>query len=306
MIMVLRLKVSAYVRTQKSELGITMRRFAFSLLTLFVLFARVAQVHAAEPAQPALILAVHPYLPNVEIQQRFTPLADYLSKQLGRQVLVRVGRDYEQHIEAVGLNSIDIAFMGPASYVKMVARYGPKPLLARIEIKGRPLLSGYIVTNVNSPLHSLADLRGKRFAFADPDSTMGSIVPRYAMQQAGVGLKQLDAYQHLSSHKDVALGVLNGDFDAGAIKSEIYDALAPRGLRVLAKLPDVSEHLFVTRADLPAAQVALLRQALLQLKNEPNGPAILSAINKDMTAMVPVVDDDYNSLRKLLSTVKPE
>ncbi len=276
-----------------------MRRFALSLFTLFCLCTGFATVNATEPAQPPLILAVHPYLPSTEIQKRFAPLAEYLGKQLDRQVLVRVGRDYDQHIEAVGLNSVDIAFMGPASYVKLVARHDAKPLLARIEIKGKPILSGYIITRVDSALHNLTDLRGKRFAFVDPDSTMGTIVPRYVMKQAGVGLKQLGAYQHLGGHKDVALGVLNGDFDAGAVKSEVYDELASRGLRVLVKLPDVSEHLFVTRTDLPANQVTSLRLALLQLKNAPNGPAILRAINKEMTAMVPVADADYNSLRKL-------
>ena len=283
-----------------------MRRFALSLFTLFCLFTGFAPVNATEPAQAPLILAVHPFLPNAEIQQRFAPLADYLGKQLGRQVLVRVGRDYEQHIEAVGLNSVDIAFMGPASYVKMVVRHGPKPLLARLEIKGKPIFSGHIVTSVNSALHNLTDLRGKRFAFVDPDSTMGTVVPRYVMQQAGVGLKQLGAYQHLGGHEDVALGVLTGDFDAGAVKSEVYDELASHGLRVLVKLPDISEHLFVTRADLPANQVVFLRQALLQLKNAPNGPAILRAINKDMTAMVPVVDADYHSLRKLQRAVEKQ
>ena len=282
-----------------------MHRIARALLIIASgVLATLGAANAAEPAQPPLILAVHPFLPNAEIQKRFAPLADYLSQRLGRQVQVRVGRDYEQHIEAVGLNSVDIAFMGPASYVKLVARFGPKPLLARIEINGKPILSGYIVTSVNSVLHNLSDLRGKRFAFTDPDSTMGSIVPQYVLQQAGVGLKQLGAYQHLGGHKDVALGVLNGDFDAGAVKSEVYDELAPRGLRALAKLPNVSEHLFVARADLPAQQIALLRQALLQLKSAPQGPAILRAINKEMTAMVAVADADYNSLRALQRAVE--
>jgi len=282
-----------------------MHRIARALLIIASgVLATLGAANAAEPAQPPLILAVHPFLPNAEIQKRFAPLADYLSQRLGRQVQVRVGRDYEQHIEAVGLNSVDIAFMGPASYVKLVARFGPKPLLARIEINGKPILSGYIVTSVNSVLHNLSDLRGKRFAFTDPDSTMGSIVPQYVLQQAGVGLKQLGAYQHLGGHKDVALGVLNGDFDAGAVKSEVYDELAPRGLRALAKLPNVSEHLFVARADLPAQQIALLRQALLQLKSASQGPAILRAINKEMTAMVAVADADYNSLRALQRAVE--
>ena len=280
-----------------------MRRRIFCLSVLFPLLFFCSVVDAATHSKTPFILAVHPYLSSAEIQQRFAPLAEYLSQQLGHEVQVRVGRDYEEHIEAIGLNSVDIAFMGPASYVKLTARYGARPLLARIEIKGKPILSGYIITSANSPLRTLAELRGKRFAFVDPGSTMGTIVPRYVMQQAGVGLKQLGAYQHLNGHKDVALGVLNGDFDAGAVKSEIYDEMASRGLRVLAKLPDVSEHAFVTRADLPVKQVAILRQALLQLKNTEEGQAILRAINKDMTAMTPTVDHDFDSLRKLQRAV---
>lgn len=277
-----------------------MYRIAQAIISALALSLATA-VGAAEPAQPPLLLGVHPYLSETEIQQRFAPLADYLGKQLGRQVQVRVGRNYEQHqhIEAVGLNSVDIAFMGPVPYVKMAARYGAKPLLARIEIDGKPLLSGYIVTRTDSPLRRLTDLRGKRFAFADPDSTMGTMMPRYVLQQAGVGLRTLSAYQHLGGHKDVALGVLNGDFDAGAVKSEVYDELAARGLRILVKLPEVSEHLFVTRSDLPATQVKLLRQALLQLKSTTDGATIMRAIHKGMTAMVPVADIDYDNLRTM-------
>ena len=275
----------------------------FVLCIICFLCVGMSAVGAAEPAQTPLILAVHPYLPSEEIHKRFTPLAEYLGKQLGRPVQVRVGRDYDQHVEAIGLNSVDIAFMGPASYVLLGERYGAKPLLARIEVNGKPRLSGYIVTNVNSALRNLADLHGKRFAFVDPDSTMGAIVPRYVMQEAGVTLKTLGAYQFLGGHKNVALGVLSGDYDAGAVKSEAYDEMAARGLRVLAKLPEVSEHLFVTRSDMPSKQVALLRQALLQLKNEAEGAVIMRAINKDMTAMVPVVSADYDNLRQIQRVV---
>lgn len=276
----------------------------FVVCIICFLCVGMSAVGAAEPAQTPLILAVHPYLPSEEIHKRFTPLAEYLGKQLGRPVQVRVGRDYIQHVEAIGLNNVDIAFMGPSSFVLMGERYGAKPLLARIAIKGKPRLSGYIVTSVNSTLRNLGDLRGKRFAFVDPDSTMGTIVPRYVMQQAGIELKTLASYQYLGGHKNVALGVLSGDYDAGAVKSEVYDEMAPRGLRVLAKLPEVSEHLFVARSDMPDKQVAQLRQALLQLQGEADGVVIMRAMNKDMTAMVPVVDADYDNLRKIQRTVE--
>jgi phosphonate transport system substrate-binding protein len=253
---------------------------------------------AAGTAEP-LVLGVHPYLGPAEIVKRFTPLADYLDKQMGRPVQVRVGRDYDQHIETIGRNTIDIAYVGAASYVKMVARHGAKPLLARVEINGKPAVTGYIVTRTDSPLRKLADLRGKRFAFGDVNSTVGTIVARLVLRRAGVGLEDLGGYQHLGSHRNVALGVLSGDYDAGPVRKEIYDELQGRGLRVLVKLPEVSEHLFVTRSDLPADQVARLRQALLGLKSTPGGGAILQAIDREMTAMVPVSDADYDSLREI-------
>ena len=250
---------------------------------------------AAEP----LILGVHPYLAPADVVARFTPLAGYLDRQLGQRVQVRVGRDYAQHIETIGRDTIDVAYVGPASYVKMVARHGAKPLLARIEINGKPAVTAYIAARTDSPLRKLADLRGKRFAFGDINSTMGTVVAQHVLRRAGVGLESLGGYQYLGSHRNVALAVLSGDYDAGAVRKEVYDELQARGLRVLLKLPEVSEHLFVTRSDLPAAQVTRLRLALLGLKDAPGGAAILQAIDKEMTAMVPVRDADYDSLRAI-------
>ena len=273
-------------------------------IAAFVLSLATTAGTAAE-AEP-LILGVHPYLLPAEIVTRFAPLADYLDKKLGRRVLVRVGRDYDQHIETIGRNTIDIAYVGPASYVKMVARHGAKPLLARLEINGKPTVTAYIVTRTDSPLRKLAELRGKHFAFGDINSTMGAIGAQHMLRQAGVGLESLGGYRYLGSHRNVALAVLSGDYDAGAVRKEVYDELQARGLRVLVKMPEVSEHLFVTRSDLPAGEVTRLRQALLGLKNAPGGAAIMQAIDKEMTAMVPVSDADYDSLREMQRALEDE
>jgi phosphonate transport system substrate-binding protein len=274
--------------------GIALRFIAFCLLY-------ATSVHAADTAPAPLVLAVHPYLSSSELQKRFAPLAAYLGKVMGRQVVIRVGRDYDDQINAIGTDSVDIAFIGPAPYTIMVSKYGQKPLLARIAPKGKPVLDGVIITSQDSPLRSVADLRGKRFAFGDPDSTMASLVPRYFLQKAGVPKTSLASYEHIASHKNVALGVLAGDYDAGAVKTEVFEEFKSRGLRILATLPTVPEHLFLTRSDMPPAQIRVLRKALLELKNEPDGPAIMQAIHKDMTEMSPVDDADYNDLRKMLT-----
>jgi phosphonate transport system substrate-binding protein len=279
----------------------SVRRMLFAVLSLCL----ASPAGAAEPATAeSLILAVHPYLPPKELVTRFTPLAEYLGRELGRPVSVRVGRDYDEHSEAIGKDSVDIAFLGPAPYTRVVARYGKKPLLARLEIKGQPTFRGTIVTRTDSPLRTLAELKGKRFAFGDPNSTMSHLVPEYLLLKAGVRRRDLTHYQFLGAHNNVALAVLAGDFDAGAVKDEVFRDFAPKGLRALSDTPAISEHLFVTRSTFPPELIDPLRQALLRLKDIPAGMTIMQAINKDMTAMVAVTDSDYDNLRAILKTLE--
>ena len=265
------------------------------------LIGAAAAAVAAEP----LILAVHPYLPPGEITQRFTPLAEVLSRTVGRPVFVRVGRSYAEHIDAIGTDSVDIAYVGPAAYVTLVNGYGGKPLLARQVVDGDPMLHGEIIVRQDSPIRSLAELRGKRFAFGDPDSTMSHVVAAAMLRDAGVPESALAQADFLNAHRNVALAVLAGDFDAGAVKEEVYVEFQRQGLRSIAQQPPVADHLFVTAAKLPAELVAALRQALLTLPDTPAGRAALTAIAPGMTGMVAVRDSDYDSLRTLMRVAPP-
>ena len=96
--------------------------FAVCLLALTAV--RAAAGEAAGAAGGPLVLAVHPYLPAEELTSRFTPLAEALARAVGRPVTVRVGRSYAEHVEAIGSDGVDLAYLGPATYVTMVSRYG--------------------------------------------------------------------------------------------------------------------------------------------------------------------------------------
>jgi phosphonate transport system substrate-binding protein len=254
------------------------------------------------PAQP-LVLAVHPYLAAKEIQRRFAPLVEFLGRALGKAVVVRIGSSYAEQVDAIGRDQVDLAFMGPASYVRMLDRYGSKPLLARFEVANQPNLYGVIAVAKASPLRTLADLRGRRFAFGDPDSTMSYYVPAWMLMSAGLPLAALGDQRFLGSHPNVALAVLAGDFDAGAMKREVYDEYAPRGLRILVDLPPVPDHLFVTRSDLPPEWVATLRAALLGLGDTADGRRILGELHPGLTRLIPARESDYQDLRQMVRTV---
>ncbi len=251
-------------------------------------------------AEEPLKLGVHPYLPATELVKRFKPLAEYLEKKLGRPVEVTISNDYEHHIYLVGRDRLDIAYMGPASYVMMVERHGRKPLLGRQEVKGVPTFRGVIIAREDSPIKKLRDLRGKRFAFGDPDSTMSHLVPRHMLIRAGVNANDLGGYEFLKGHHNVALGVLVGDFDAGAVKEEVFYEYEGRGLKAIAWTPKISEHVFVASGSLPSGTVKALRETLLGLKDEPGGKAVMDAIKADITAFVPARDGDYENLRIIL------
>ncbi|MFA7382802.1 MAG: phosphate/phosphite/phosphonate ABC transporter substrate-binding protein [Desulfurivibrionaceae bacterium] len=267
----------------------------FLLLLSFLCILPSFQLQAAESP---LELWIHPYLPAPELVRRFTPLTHYLEKKTGRKIEIRISMSYEEHRLRIGEDRADLAFVGPFCYIQMTKRYGGKPILAVVEGSGKTLFHGVIAVRQDAPFKTVKDLAGKSFAFGDQESTMGTLVPRIMLQQAGLGIDRLSRYSFLHSHNDVALAVLGGVYDAGGLKEEVFHEYAPRGLRVLAKSPPIPEHLFLAGKKLPAPLVENLRSALLQLKD----PAVLTPIQKTATGMAPATDRDYDPVRQLWLT----
>lgn len=252
-------------------------------------------------ADDALLLGIHPYKAPSKLLSAFGPLADYLSDQLERPVKILISPDYQAHIQAIGEDRLDIAYMGPASYVKMTMQYPLKPLLAKQAINGKAHFRGAIVTHKDSRISALTQLTGKRFAFGDPTSTMSSLVPRSMLLQAGV---QLKSSRFLGSHDNVALAVLSGDFDAGAVKEAVFNKYRPKGLKPVTYTPEISEHLFVAGNRLTPKQVERICTLMFDLDKTAPGRKIMQSIKPAMSALVPVEDADYQTLRDLMQSLE--
>ncbi len=257
-------------------------------------------VGLADPQPEPLILGVHPYLSYPEIQARFRPLARHLARHLGQTVDVRVGSTYDKHVDQIGQDGIDIAYMGPVSYVKLINRYGTKPLLAQLERNGQSMLDGHIVVARNSAMRTLDDLRGHSFGLGDPNSTMSSVIPLVLLERAGISFNDLSDHKRFRGHSNIALAVLSGRIEAGAVKSEVYERFADQGLRSLQRLPSVPEHLFVARSDMQNDLLNNIRALLQSLHITAEGRSVLRALHRDATALRAVSDGDYDSLRTLL------
>ena len=267
----------------------------------FLLLLALLLSFPGNTGEPETILfGIHPYLRPSELLERFSPLADHLAKTIGHPVRIKIAKDYQSHNRSIIENCLHIAYLGPVSYVQIVDAHGHRPILARLEVNGEPTFRGAIISRRDSGLNTLADLRGKRFAFGDPNSTMGHLVPRHLLLLAGIDTAQLGGFAHLDNHMNVALGVLAGLFDAGAVKEGVFHKYEKRGLRVLAWTPAIAEHVFLAGNGLSPRLIERLRSVLRQLPATPSGLALLTAIKPTLTGLSAAEDGDYDNLRLIL------
>lgn len=252
-----------------------------------------------------LIIGIHPYKSPSILIEKYQPLAKYLSKKLSLSVDIKISKNYESHIKSIANNEFDIAYMGPASYVKLADKFGMKPILVRQTINGKAVFKGTIIVREDSSIQRLSDMKGKHFAFGDAASTMSHLVPRYMLIKSGVSIEKLK-HKFYGSHDNVALAVLTGDADAGAVKEAVYYKYKNRGLRALKFTPEISEHLFVATPKLKRTVMNEIKNILLDMKpNNEVHKVIFNSIKPGVDGFTNAKDSDYDNLRLILKTVNP-
>lgn len=251
----------------------------------------------------ALTFAVHPFKPPTQLIENFTPLANYLAQRLHRPVNLSISKTYADHIDRIGKNDVDFAYLGPASYVALSKRSGIKRLLARQVINGSSVFHGKIFVREDSAIRVLEDVRGKHFAFGDPESTMGTLVPTDMLLRVGIARENLASASNIDGHVNVVLAVLAGRFDAGAVKEDVFFEYEKRGLRAIATSPPISDHVLIASDRLDERTVTELRAALLELVDFPDGAKIMNAVTPGVTKFIPAKDQDYDTLREVLDNL---
>jgi phosphonate transport system substrate-binding protein len=192
----------------------------FILSGAAVLFAAtIAQAQDYKAKYPELTFAVVPAENASGVIDRWTPFADYLSKQLGVKVTLRVANDYAAVIEGQRAGNIQIAYYGPASFSRARVT-GVKTDAFAIDVNSDGSKGYYSVFYVlaKSPYQKLEDLKGKNLGLVDPNSTSGNNMPRFKMNQMGVS----DAETYFGkvvftgSHENAVLALAQGTVDVAA------------------------------------------------------------------------------------------
>ncbi|MFZ4287212.1 phosphonate ABC transporter substrate-binding protein [Variovorax sp. HJSM1_2] len=227
-------------------------------------------------------------------------MMDMLSSALGMSVKPFVAADYNGAIEALRSKRLDVAYLGPFSYV-LGASIADIEAFAVAETKkaGRSFYYSQIMAHKDSGIKTVADLKGKTFAFVDPTSTSGHLFPKAGLIKAGFNPdKDFGRVIFSGSHDSSAIAVQNKKVDAAAIADRILDAAIAKGLAKREDLVQVwrsdpiPESPTVWRRDLPADLKTRIQAAFLQVKDIPwSDQGLLNGFH-------PTNDAAYNIIRE--------
>jgi phosphonate transport system substrate-binding protein len=124
-----------------------------------------------------LTVGLIPTESSSHISDRYENLAKYLEKKLGIPVELKTSTDYAGVIAAMQFKHIDLAYFGPKSYAEASLRANAECFAMEVLEDGTQGYHGIIIAKKGSGINSIKDARGKVWAFTDPNSTSGTLVP---------------------------------------------------------------------------------------------------------------------------------
>lgn len=210
----------------------------------------------------------------------------YLETHLKRPVTFVHRGSYREVVDMLRQDKLDFAWLCGYPYVRNRDRFS---LVAVPLYRGKPLYRSYLIVNsADKQSHSLADLRGKVFAFSDPDSNSGHLYTEYLLAKEGVKASDYFAKSFYTwSHRKVVEAVASGLAQGGAVNSYVWDTLShlhpelTSKTRVIAESPQFGHPPFVASRSVTPKLMHDMREALIRMVHDEEGVPILAALNLD-------------------------
>jgi phosphonate transport system substrate-binding protein len=232
------------------------------------------------------------------------PLQNYLKQYMGRDVRLITFDSYAATLDGLASGSVDFACLGAVSYVRGRAKSGVVPLVQRASDLQ---FHSVIIANASKPIYSLSDLKGKRFAFGDMNSTSGHVIPYLEMKHAGINadtdLEVRYSGEHPATVKLVEVGLVDaGSVDESVLNAMFKDGRADRSkLRVIHTSKPFVDYVYVSRRGVSEAEREKFAAALLALKEGTNDD-VLKILRA--SKFVRANDDEYAAIRQAAQELK--
>ena len=277
------------------------RTFVHALAVLSLAGGALLGATSARAQAGVLRVSAIPDEAPSELQRKFKPLGEYLKAKTGLDVQFTPVTDYAAVVEGLATKKIDLAWLGGFTFVQAKLRTDGQavPIVQRAE--DEKFTSRFIVP-LDSPIKSVAELKGHTFVFGAPSSTSGSLMPRFFLQQQGiVPERDFKTVAFSGAHDATVAAVAGGKVDAGAVNISVWEKLVaegkvdPKAVRVFYTTPGFYDYNWSVRADMNPALRKKLTDAFLALdKNNPHDKEILDL--QRTVGFVPTEAKNYSAI----------
>lgn len=290
-----------------------MRKLVFGLMAVASLLTAGSAFAAAPdcPHNGMVKLAAIPAEDTARLAPILGRLGKLIAARLDCELVVQFGTSYTAAIEAMRAHRAEVAMFGAFSYVLAHEVAGAEAAATYAGPDGKPgSYFATITTWQGSSLQTLQDVKGKPFAFADPASTSGHLIPSYALRKAGIDPEKdirafytgshTASFEALRNHK-VPAGELNSVAIAGAkVSGEYHES----DYVTLWKSDPIPNGPFAVRGDLEPGFKARLTHVLqtLDISSMPHDDMKFLGRAKSLT-FAAIDDRAYDGIRDVVSVL---
>ena len=234
--------------------------------------------------------------------------SNYLASKMDREVEVVLRKSYREVMDLLNSGAIDFAWICGFPYIQ---KREPESLqLLTVPVyRGAPRYHSYIIVPQNSPYKRFSDLKGKIFAFSDPDSNSGFLYPQELMVAQE---EQPETYFRQTfftfNHAETVQAVSEQFADGGAVDSYIWEYLASfrpemtEKTRIIKKSPSFGFPPIVVRMGMDPETVRSMKTTLENMHQDVTGKALLSQLKLDGFGNYP--DSLFNEIRAMANRVQ--
>lgn len=260
--------------------------------------------HPDEQALPSktLRVAIAAMISPRETFSYYHAMTDYIGSKMGYEVQLVQRKTYGEINALFPKRQIDLAFVCTGPYASGKAQYGFEGLATPI-VRGEPFYYSYLIVHKDSPFQSLADLKGQVFAYTDPESNTGALVPNFWLFQMNESPAFFKNVTYTYSHDNSIMAVAKGLVAGAAIDGHIWEFYQQRSpfytsrTRIIKKSEPFGSPPLVASIFLDQSIRSKIVNVVLSMHQQPEGKKILNELMIDR--FVPLEERWYQPLRSL-------
>ncbi|MBI3546722.1 MAG: phosphate/phosphite/phosphonate ABC transporter substrate-binding protein [Gammaproteobacteria bacterium] len=277
------------------------RKATVTWLVAIILYAIAGTVATPADDKP-LTLGIFPRWSAQITVRDFTPLAELLTRELGRPVRIETDKDFDSFMRRVYAKEFDIVHLNQMQYLNAHDKVHYR-LIAKICDNPTCVIKAVIIVRKDRNINKLGDLKGKIIAFADPNATVSYVLAKSLLRASDIQPPQYKTI-FVKNPPNAVLAVYNGEADAAGVgwsvllKPEIRQRIDVNQFNILAESRPLPHLPIAVRADMNTKLMRKIQKILITLRQRADGRAALQKIGLDRIEAAK--DYEYNTVRELI------